>query len=111
MRSGLVQPAVATGIYNNLTLLQDTLSNLERIRNTPLPFAYQVHLRMSVWLYLCFLPVRVPSCILIYSPYSPCYLTVPNVYQLWLVDYPDHHLCVVPVPWILGDWTRNVRIE
>lgn len=59
MRNGLVQPAVATGLTSNLTSLQDTLSNLERICNTPLPFAYQVHLRMTVWLYLFFLPFQI----------------------------------------------------
>lgn len=59
MRSGLLQPAIATGIMGNINTLQDTLSNLERICNTPLPFAYQAHLRMSLWLYLLFLPFQV----------------------------------------------------
>ncbi|TEB31878.1 UPF0187-domain-containing protein [Coprinellus micaceus] len=59
MRSGLVQPAIATALQGNLAILQDTLSNLERICNTPLPFAYQAHLRMSLWLYLLFLPFQV----------------------------------------------------
>ena len=49
MKSNLVQPAIATGITNNLASLQDTVVNLERICNTPLPFAYQVHLRISLW--------------------------------------------------------------
>lgn len=61
MTSNLVQPAIATGMTNNITTLQDTLSNLERIRNTPLPFAYQAHLRMSLWLYLFFLPFQIYS--------------------------------------------------
>jgi len=59
MRNGLVQPAIATGVSNNITLFQDTLSNLDRIRNTPLPFAYQAHLRISLWLYLLFLPFQI----------------------------------------------------
>lgn len=59
MRNGLLQPAIATGVTANLTTLQDSLSNLERICNTPLPFAYQVHLRMSLWLYLFFLPFQI----------------------------------------------------
>jgi len=59
MRNGLMQPAIATGVTNNLTTLQDTVSNLERICNTPLPFAYQAHLRMSLWLYLFFLPFQI----------------------------------------------------
>ena len=90
MKNGLLQPAIATGITNNLSSLQDTMSNLERIGNTPLPFAYQAHLRMSLWwvfkstsvdlkvavfsflikiacrLYLFFLPVSI-SCIHILS--------------------------------------------
>ena len=49
MKNGLLQPAIATGFTNNLAMLQDTLNNLERIGSTPLPFAYQAHLRMSLW--------------------------------------------------------------
>jgi len=59
MRHNLVQPAIATGFTACLTTLQDTLSNLERVCNTPLPFAYQVHLRMSLWMYLFFLPFQL----------------------------------------------------
>jgi ion channel-forming bestrophin family protein len=49
LANGLVQPAIATGLVANITGLQDTFNNLERIRNTPLPFAYQAHLRLSLW--------------------------------------------------------------
>ncbi|KAG6860196.1 hypothetical protein C0995_014483 [Termitomyces sp. Mi166 len=59
MQAGLLQPAISSGMVTNLSSLQDTLSNLERIRNTPLPFAYQAHLRMSLWLYLLFLPFQI----------------------------------------------------
>jgi predicted membrane chloride channel (bestrophin family) len=61
MKNVYVTPAIATGMTNNLTTLHDTVSNLERICNTPLPFAYQVHLRMSLWLYLLFLPLQIYS--------------------------------------------------
>lgn len=61
IRAGLVQPAVASALVTNVASLQDTLSNLERIANTPLPFAYQAHLRMSLWLYLFFLPFQIWS--------------------------------------------------
>ncbi|KAJ6484402.1 UPF0187-domain-containing protein [Mycena vitilis] len=61
LRNGWLQPALATGLMNNIASLQDTLSNLDRIGNTPLPFAYQAHLRMSLWLYLLFLPFQVVS--------------------------------------------------
>ena len=48
MRKGLLQPAIASALANALGMLQDTVTNLERIRSTPLPFAYQAHLRMSL---------------------------------------------------------------
>lgn len=41
LRTGLLTPAIATGMVNNISLLQDTLTNLDRIRNTPIPFAYR----------------------------------------------------------------------
>jgi len=61
LRNGYLQPALATGLMNNIASLQDTLSNLDRIGNTPLPFAYQAHLRMSLWFYLLLLPFQVVS--------------------------------------------------
>ena len=48
-RAGYLQPPTVTAMMNNIGVLQDSLSNLERVRNTPLPFAYQAHLRMSLW--------------------------------------------------------------
>ncbi|KAJ7056306.1 UPF0187-domain-containing protein [Mycena amicta] len=70
LRNGWLQPALATGLMNNIASLQDTMSNLERIGSTPLPFAYQAHLRMSLWLYLFFLPFQVVT--------SFGYLTIPG---------------------------------
>ncbi|KAJ7509434.1 Bestrophin, RFP-TM, chloride channel-domain-containing protein [Mycena galericulata] len=61
LRNAYLQPALATGLMNNIASLQDTMSNLDRIGNTPLPFAYQAHLRMSLWLYLLVLPFQVVS--------------------------------------------------
>ncbi|KAF8908575.1 Bestrophin, RFP-TM, chloride channel-domain-containing protein [Gymnopilus junonius] len=63
MKQALIQPAIATAIAtavtNNILLFQDTVSNLERICNTPLPFAYQAHLRVSLWIYLALLPFQI----------------------------------------------------
>ncbi|KAG9016172.1 hypothetical protein FRB93_011646 [Tulasnella sp. JGI-2019a] len=67
----ILMPAMATGFNNALVSLQDALVNLERIRTTPIPFAYQTHLRMSIWLYLIFLPFEV------YEAFK--WLTVPCV--------------------------------
>jgi len=61
MAGGHLQAPLATAILANLTLLQDTCANLDRIRNTPLPFAYQAHLRMSLWIYLALLPFQVEA--------------------------------------------------
>jgi predicted membrane chloride channel (bestrophin family) len=69
MKRGLLQPAIATSLTNNFAMLQDTWSNLERIANTPLPFAYQAHLRMSLWLYLFLLPFQIQAAFK--------YLTIP----------------------------------
>lgn len=49
MRQGLLTPASATAMNNAIGAMQDAVTNLERIKNTPLPFAYQAHLRMSLW--------------------------------------------------------------
>ncbi|KAJ3478799.1 hypothetical protein NLI96_g9513 [Meripilus lineatus] len=59
MRQGLLTPASATTMITAINSLQDTVTNLERIKNTPLPFAYQAHLRLSLWLYLFFLPFQI----------------------------------------------------
>ena len=58
MRGGFLTPASATTMINAINSLQDTVSSLERIKNTSLPFAYQAHLRLSLGLFLFFLPVR-----------------------------------------------------
>ncbi|KAJ7181151.1 Bestrophin, RFP-TM, chloride channel-domain-containing protein [Mycena filopes] len=70
LRNGWLTPALATGLMNNISSLQDTMTNLDRIGSTPLPFAYQAHLRMSLWLYLFFLPFQVVE--------SFGYLTIPG---------------------------------
>lgn len=73
LKNGQLQPAAATTFMNALASLQDTVTNLDRIRNTPLPFAYQFHLRLSLWLYLFFLPVSSAcSAPPVESPHVPC---------------------------------------
>jgi putative membrane protein len=58
-KNGLLSPAIAANYGMSLTALQDVCSNLARIRSTPIPFAYQAHLRMSLWIYLFFLPFQI----------------------------------------------------
>ncbi|KAL4268438.1 Voltage-dependent anion channel-forming protein YneE/VCCN1/2-like protein [Pleurotus pulmonarius] len=59
MKEGLIATPVDAALTSNLSSLQEAMSCLDRIRNTPLPFAYQVHLRMSLWFYLLFLPFQL----------------------------------------------------
>ncbi|KDQ06407.1 hypothetical protein BOTBODRAFT_193047 [Botryobasidium botryosum FD-172 SS1] len=54
-----LQGAICTAFFNNLSTLQDCMLNLERIKITPIPFAYQAHLRMATWLYLFLLPFQL----------------------------------------------------
>ena len=61
LKNGMLFPATASAFTTSISQLQDTVTNLDRIRNTPLPFAYQAHLRISLWLYLFFLPVSCPN--------------------------------------------------
>jgi len=49
LKNGFLPPAAATSLTNTLSSLHDMISGLDRIRTTPLPFAYQAHLRMSLW--------------------------------------------------------------
>jgi len=39
--------------------LEDSLTTLEKILTTPLPFVYSAHIRHTVWLYLFFLPFQL----------------------------------------------------
>ena len=49
LKNTFLPPAAATALTNSLAGLHDAISGLDRIRTTPLPFAYQAHLRMSLW--------------------------------------------------------------
>lgn len=53
---GLIPDIVFTSIDQNVQLLVDYLGGCERIRKTPLPFAYVVHLRRALFLYCLTVP-------------------------------------------------------
>jgi putative membrane protein len=55
-RKGLVSDIVLTSLDQNVQLLVDYLGGCERIRKTPLPFAYVVHLRRALVIYCFTLP-------------------------------------------------------
>lgn len=45
----LLPGAISGALVANIAALQNIETSLERIRNTPLPFAYQAHLRICTW--------------------------------------------------------------
>jgi putative membrane protein len=49
LKNSLLPPPAGTALTNSISALQDAISGLDRIKGTPLPFAYQAHLRMTLW--------------------------------------------------------------
>ena len=49
IREELIAPTLVGTLASGISTLQDTMANLERIRTSPIPFAYQAHLRVSMW--------------------------------------------------------------
>jgi len=58
---GAISDIVYTALDQNTQLLVDYLGGCERIRKTPLPFAYVVHLRRALVLYCYTLPFALVS--------------------------------------------------
>lgn len=54
-----VDAVVMGQMITALSGCMDVLSNLERIRNSPLPLAYSIHLRQTVLLYILTLPFQL----------------------------------------------------
>ncbi|KAL1920936.1 uncharacterized protein VTP21DRAFT_11571 [Calcarisporiella thermophila] len=50
-----------TNLHNALTQLTDCLTGFERIRRTPIPLAYTVHLTISIWVFVFLLPFQLLS--------------------------------------------------
>lgn len=45
-----------SGIYNSLNTLLEYSNALERIKNTPIPLSYVLHIKMSIFIYMITLP-------------------------------------------------------
>ena len=58
-RTGLISDYVMMAIDQNTQLLVDYVGGCERIHNTPIPFAYMVHVRRALILYCLSLPVAL----------------------------------------------------
>jgi predicted membrane chloride channel (bestrophin family) len=69
IKEDLLPGAIASALVGNIAALQNIETSLERIRNTPLPFAYQAHLRICTWIYIFTLPFQI------YTAYG--WLTIP----------------------------------
>ncbi|KAG8835607.1 hypothetical protein FRC17_002199, partial [Serendipita sp. 399] len=79
LKNGLLQAALATAYTNQIQMFQDSMAAMERVRNTPIPFAYQVHLRMCLWIYLALLPFEI------YASFG--WLTIPmTTFATLLID-------------------------
>lgn len=48
-KKGLLSAPAGAALTATINSLQDAISGLDRIKTTPLPFAYQAHLRLTVW--------------------------------------------------------------
>ena len=49
LRKNLISAPAGAQLSTSIGALQDAISSLDRIKDTPLPFAYQAHLRMTLW--------------------------------------------------------------
>ncbi|KAL5536206.1 hypothetical protein ACEPAF_27 [Sanghuangporus sanghuang] len=56
---GVVSGNPLGGMYGCISAFEDSLTALERILTTPLPFVYSAHIRQCVWLYLFLLPFQL----------------------------------------------------
>jgi len=58
---GTVPGTSLGGMIGLIGAFEDSLSTMERILTTPLPFVYSVHIRHTVWIYLFTLPLQLVS--------------------------------------------------
>jgi len=54
-----IDPATTTSLLNALLSLTDSLTGLERILTTPIPFSYSIHLWVVTVIYCLFLPFQI----------------------------------------------------
>lgn len=86
INQGLLPGPIAGALVSNIAALQNIETSLERIRNTPLPFAYQAHLRICTWcVSLCFCS-ETPSYVSLLAVHL--LFTFPNLYCVRMVDHP-----------------------
>ncbi|KAJ1550994.1 hypothetical protein HK405_015402, partial [Cladochytrium tenue] len=57
----LIEVSHYTGMMTATAGMIDCLTVFERIRDTPIPMAYKVHLKQTILLYLIALPIQLVS--------------------------------------------------
>jgi hypothetical protein len=88
-KESLVTEVVAGGVMESIGLLQDAMSNLDRLRKTPIPFIYSAHLRLTVW-YVKFLTRH--NILTTSSALHQAVLTVPSSKSVLSFDFGDSPL-------------------
>ncbi|KAJ1553166.1 hypothetical protein HK405_008750 [Cladochytrium tenue] len=58
-RNGLIDAPVQSNMTAAVSGLVDALTGLERIRSSPIPFAYSIHLKQTLLVYLLSLPFQI----------------------------------------------------
>lgn len=53
---GYISDYDMSNLHNMLYGILDSITSCERIKNTPIPFAYYIHIKLSIFLYLITLP-------------------------------------------------------
>ena len=56
---GSINPSFLGPLMACILELQKAISDLDKIATTPIPSAYSFHLRLTVWVYLFFLPFQL----------------------------------------------------
>ncbi|CAG8534970.1 1010_t:CDS:2, partial [Scutellospora calospora] len=80
MRCERINVPLANYLLNNVDVLIDCLSSLERITSTPIPLAYHIHLLQTVWIYCLSLPFQLVE--------SVGWSTIEEIDQIIFVDKP-----------------------
>ncbi|ORZ05379.1 Bestrophin, RFP-TM, chloride channel-domain-containing protein [Absidia repens] len=58
-KSGKVDAIFSSVMISHMNSLNDCLAGLERLVDTPIPRAYNIHLKQSLWLYLLVMPFTI----------------------------------------------------
>lgn len=59
IRRNLLSTSLIGPFMNTIVALQQAITDLDKIATTPIPSAYTVQLRLTVWIYLFFLPFQL----------------------------------------------------